>query len=273
MSVNKHQDSPPGQNVTGNRDVEIWNQIAGFWDQYIKEGNDFQEKLIMPTTDRLLGDVSGKRILDACCGNGNYSRKLVSRGAKVTAFDGSKVFIELARAKNSDQSSIDYHVINACDEAAILNQIQGPFDAAICSMAMMDLPVIEPLLRAVRKILASGAPFIFSVCHPAFNSPLSRNTGELVNENGRLRQKFAVVTDHYITPYEALSEGIINQPQPHPMYHRPISLLLKSCFDSGYIVDALEEPAFPLDTKSKSAFSWAKRPEIPPALVVRIRPV
>ncbi|MBC7784319.1 MAG: methyltransferase domain-containing protein [Burkholderiales bacterium] len=261
--------------------IAVWDRIAAFWDDHIREGNDFQEKLIMPTTDRLLGDVAGQRIIDACCGNGNYARRLAARGAKVTAFDGSGVFIDHARARTGTgtDAEIKYHVIDATDEAALMTlgggnddgKEQSPFDAIVCSMAMMDLVTIDPLLRAARRLLCLGGRLVFSVPHPAFNSPRSRSVAEMVSENGRLRQRFAIATDSYLAPYEDLSQGIVNQPEPHPMFHRPIGVLLKSCFDAGFIVDAFEEPAFPEGTSSKSVFSWAKRPDLPPAVVVRLR--
>ncbi len=247
-----------------------WDRLADFWDKHLKEGNDFQRKLIMPTTDRLLGDVSSKAILDACCGNGNYSRVLASRGARVTAFDGSSVFIDRARERTPAGMPVEYQVIDATNEAALEALGEARFDAAVSSMALMDLATIAPLLRAVRRALKPGGRFVFSVCHPAFNSTRNKNVSELVNDNGRMRQRFGVVAEHYLTPIEDLSEGILNQPEPHPMFHRPISLLLQSCFDAGFVVDGFEEPSFSFD-KSANAFSFAKRPEIPPAMVVRIR--
>jgi SAM-dependent methyltransferase len=247
-----------------------WDRLAGFWDQHLKEGNDFQRRLIMPATDALLGDVAGQSILDACCGNGNYSRRLASRGATVVAFDGSAAFVECAKRRTPPGSAIAYHVIDATDEGALLALGESRFAAIVCSMALMDLATVDPIFRAARRLLHTGGAFVFSVCHPAFNSPRNNNTAELVNENGRLRQRFGVSTEYYLSEYEDLSEGIINQPEPHPMFHRPISLLLKHAFAAGFVVDAFEEPAFPFD-KSANAFSFAKRPEIPPALVVRLR--
>ncbi|HEX8325197.1 MAG TPA: methyltransferase domain-containing protein [Tepidisphaeraceae bacterium] len=255
----------------------VWDRIAGFWDDHLKEGNDFQRLLIMPATDRLLdeslGDMRGRRVLDACCGNGNYARRLASRGAKVTAFDGSGVFIERARQRTPATLAIGYHVTDATDEAALLGLATGgPFDAIVCSMALMDLSDIGPLLRAGRQLLAPGGVFVWSVCHPCFNATSTRMTAELVTaSDGRIAQRFGVATETYLTPREEPSEGILNQPEPHPMFHRPLGLLLRDCFAAGYVVDALEEPAFPAGTAARSAFSWAKRPEIPPALVVRLR--
>jgi 2-polyprenyl-3-methyl-5-hydroxy-6-metoxy-1,4-benzoquinol methylase len=250
--------------------ASVWNRLAGFWDQHLKEGNAFQQKLIMPTTDALLGDVTGKNVLDACCGNGNYARRLAERGARVMAFDGAAAFIDAARARTPANLPVEYQTIDATNAAALAALGESRFDAAVCSMAMMDLPTLSPLLMAIHKALKPGGPFVFSVCHPAFNSPRNKATAELVNEAGRMRQRFGVTTEYYLSAYEELSEGILHQPEPHPMFHRPISALLGDCFAAGFVVDAFEEPAFPFD-KTANAFSHAKRPEIPPALVVRVR--
>jgi 2-polyprenyl-3-methyl-5-hydroxy-6-metoxy-1,4-benzoquinol methylase len=64
-----------------------WNTNAEFWDERMAEGNDFFKMLVWPSTERLLGTVAGRRILDAACGNGVSSRKLAANGAHVVAFD------------------------------------------------------------------------------------------------------------------------------------------------------------------------------------------
>lgn len=248
----------------------VWDRIAGFWDSQIGEGNDFQRTLVMPTTDRLLGDVAGKRVLDACCGNGNYARKLAERGASVMAFDGSAVFIDRAKQRTPGGLAIAYRVIDAVDETS-LAAIEGPFDLAVCSMAMMDLSELRPLLRAVRRTLVPGGAFVFSVSHPCFNATGVRMTAEMRTEHGRDKQYFGVATETYLSPRMDASEGIINQPEPHPMFHRPVSLLLGECFACGFVCDAIEEPAYPVGSPARNAFAWAKRPEIPPVLAVRLR--
>lgn len=58
----------------------------------------------------LLGDPTGKRVLDAGCGDGIYSRELVDRGASfVRGVDGAEDFIELAKQKNKGyEGRIEY---------------------------------------------------------------------------------------------------------------------------------------------------------------------
>ena len=253
-----------------------WNHIADHWDRAIADGNDFQKTLIIPTTDRLLNPRPGQCILDACCGNGNYARRLGRNGCEVIAFDGSHRLIELAgRRHRAEHGRVRYHVADACVEAEVLAVIgQRHLDAAVCSMALMDLPVLQPLLSAVRRSLRPGAPFVFSVAHPAFhsNEPLKyahQNDGG--DQGGVPSQVFGLIVTRYLTDWPHPSRGLLDQPRPHMMFHRPISTLLRACFEAGFVVDALEEPAFPPDTRLRSPFTWSRRPELPPALVVRLR--
>jgi SAM-dependent methyltransferase len=247
----------------------IWNRIAPWWDDALGEGNDFQERLIMPATGRLLSPSRGQTILDVACGNGNYARRLARAGADVVAVDFSEPFVALAR-RRSEGLSINYRVCDATDEAALLALGTHRFDSAVCSMAMMDMPTIDPLLRAMRTLLKPAGRFVFSLPHPCFNSNRSRLTAELINEDGQLRQEFGVRITEYVEPSADLSSGILNQPEPHYLFHRPLADVFASCFKAGFAVDGFEEPAFPKDAPAKNAFSWAKRPAIPPAVVVRV---
>lgn len=224
----------------------------------------------MPATDRLLGVRAGERVLDICCGNGNYARRLARAGARVTAFDGAEDFLEAARRRTTpDDGGIEYHLIDATDEQAMRQLGAGTFDAAVCSMAMMDLPAIQPLLRATRVLLRPGGRLVFSVSHPCFNSNASVMTAELHNGEGKLEQVFGVSITRYLSTNQDLSSGILHQPEPHWSFHRPLSALLGECFAAGFVLSGIEEPAYPRSTGG-NPFSWKKRPEIPPALVCRM---
>ena len=253
---------------------DIWDRIAPWWTEQIGEGNDFQLRLIMPATDRLLRPAAGMRVLDVACGNGNYSRRLGRAGCRVVAFDGSGNFIaDAQRRTTAADGDIRYLRCDATDEQAMLTAIGDaePFDAAVCSMAVMDFDPIDPLLRVLRKVLKPGGHFVYSISHPCFNSNGSRMTAELINEGGRTEQVFGVHVTQYIEPTTDFAAGILNQPEPHYSYHRSLTTLFAAAFAAGFAVDGFEEPAFPPGVGAKSAFSWAKRPKIPPACVVRLR--
>ena len=66
-----------------------------------KERFPFRTEVEKFTLFSLLGDVGGKRILDAGCGEGVYSRTLIDLGASyVLGVDGAQDFIDLAEQKN-----------------------------------------------------------------------------------------------------------------------------------------------------------------------------
>ncbi len=270
------QDADPSAEAA----LQVWRDIATWWDGRIGDGNAFQRELIMPATDRLLALEPDESVLDCCCGNGNYSRRMAAEfSAKVTAFDGAPAFINAAR-KYAGADAIRWHVADAtaATQLQLVSAFDHQWDAVVCSMALMDLPDISPLLAAVSGWLKPAGRFVFSVPHPCFSSNRPAMTAELINhvagEGQGLSQTFGVRVDRYITPQYYLSTGILNQPQRHPFWHRPLSVLLAECFNAGLVLDGLEEPTFAADkaASAKNAFTFAKRPEIPPAIVVRLRP-
>ncbi len=66
---------------------------------------------------------------------------------------------------------------------------------------------------------------------------------------------------------------MVGQPVPQVYFHRPLSVLLASCFRAGFALDGLEEPAFAPGEPAERPLAWANFPEIPPVLVGRLRPM
>jgi len=164
-------------------------------------------------------------------------------------------------------------VIDATNEAQLLSLGGAVFDAAVCTMALMDMTTIDPLLAALRRLLKPGGRFVFSLQHPCFNSGLFRMTAEEEDVNGEIVDVYAVKVIDYIHPRAQKGIGIVGQPEPHYYFHRPLTALLGTCFAAGFVMDGIEEPVFPPGETSPRALSWAHFTNIPPVLVVRVRPM
>jgi 2-polyprenyl-3-methyl-5-hydroxy-6-metoxy-1,4-benzoquinol methylase len=252
---------------------EIWDRIAEWWDDQIGDGNLFQDVLIEPATERLLNITCGERVLDIACGAGRMARRLARQGAVITAFDGSEKFIQRAVERtNPDQEKIDYRVMDATNREALMTLGMKQFDAAVCTMALMDMHSIEPLLSSLPLLLKAGGRFVFSLMHPAFNSGKTRLIAEEFYREGKLVTESGVVITDYIKPLAFKGIGIQGQPEPQYYFYRPLGLLLNTCFKYGFVMDRFEEPVFPEDIgKNKTeTLSFYKCPAIPPILVVRM---
>jgi 2-polyprenyl-3-methyl-5-hydroxy-6-metoxy-1,4-benzoquinol methylase len=254
---------------------QAWNENAAFWDQRMGEGNDFHEVLIWPATERLLALQAGERVLDIACGNGLTSRRLAAMGAEVVALDFAEAMIAHARARTTSHvERITYLVRDATDEAALLALGEGQFDAALCTMALFDMAEIRPLFRALRRLLRPDGRFVFSVLHPCFNSAHIAHVAEQEDREGDLVTTYLVKVFDYITPTVAHGLAMRGQPRPQLIFHRPLQVLLGAAFDVGFVLDGLEERAFPPDhmVAGKDPLSWSGCfSEIPPVLVARVR--
>ena len=151
---------------------DSWEKNAAWWDDHIgAEGNTFHRELIAPAQVRLLDLGSGERVLDIACGNGQFAREMAKAGASVVAFDFSETFIERAKqhSETDGSSNIDYRIVDATDDQQLRSLGEQEFDAAVCTMALMDMAEINPLLAMLPSLLKSGGRFVFSVQHPCFN--------------------------------------------------------------------------------------------------------
>jgi SAM-dependent methyltransferase len=271
---------------------EAWDANAEHWDSRMgDDGNDFFNVLCWPVLASFLNVSSSatstpplnarpdSRLLDIACGNGLTSRRLAALGCRVTAFDFSAKLIEKAKMRTSSlqsqfsNSPIFYHVLDATDESQLLNTLQplAPFDSALSNMALFDMPEIEPLFRALRRLLAPGGVFVFSLMHPAFNNPSAALMAEEWDD-GELHTRYAVKTSRYMTSFQSKGLALRNQPKPQLYFHRPIRYYLNVGFQNGFILDGFEERSFSPEHPQVSVLGWGgKFSEIPPVLIARLR--
>ncbi len=252
---------------------DIWNQNACFWDDYMgDEGNHFYRLLVQPTTEALLDIQPGEQVLDIACGNGNFSRHLAHLGAHVVATDFSEAMVTRARTRTTEHiDRITYQVVDATDSDQLLALGQQRFNAAVSNMALMDMAMLEPLLKSLRYLLKPNGRFVFSVTHPCFQSPGITKVAEEVDHDGEMLTRYAVKVSDYITPVDFKGLAIIGQPAPQYYFHRPLSMLFNLCFQAGFVLDGLEEPVFSEEMNPKRILSWSNFKEIPPVLVARLR--
>ena len=253
---------------------ELWNRKARFWDELHGDfGNVFHRRLIEPTVLQLLMLQPGEAVLDIGCGNGALARRMAECGGRVSAFDFSEELIQLAKQRGgSNAAGIDYRIIDATDEAAMLQLGVGGFDAVTCTMTLMDAPTIDPLFRAASDLLRNGGRFVFATAHPAFNSNNPIFVQEKEDRDGIVSEHYAVKLRAYLDVPPVKGAGAPGEPAPHYYYHRTLSELLGAAFAAGFVLDGLIEPAFTAEDAERSErLSWEKMPQIPPVLGGRLR--
>ena len=253
---------------------DAWERNAAFWDDYVgPEGNALHRELVSPSQMRLLSLKQGERVLDIACGNGQFAREMAKAGTNVVAFDFAETFIERAKQHTEAEgiSGMEYRAVDATDGGVLRALGDHEFDAAVCTMALMDIATIEPLLAALPALLRPAGRFVFSVQHPCFNSNGCRMVAEEEVVDGQLVTRHGVQVNAYLDLPAGPGVGIVGQPEPHYYFYRSLSELLGACSAAGFLMDGIDEPAFPPDGSADRRLRWQNYSQIPPVLVARTR--
>jgi len=186
------------------------------------DGDFAKRHLVNPDVLRLLGDVAGRRVLDAGCGNGYLSRMLAARGAYVVGVEPAQSLYEFAvAAESTEPRGIRYVQADVC----AMPDLGAPFDAVVASMVLQAVPDWRDAMRACVAALTPGGRFVFTCNHPCFEQLWST-----WQRHGDYR------TRRYLAEYEI--DG------PHGMdFHRPLSAYLNALVTSGCTLTEVVEPA------------------------------
>jgi 2-polyprenyl-3-methyl-5-hydroxy-6-metoxy-1,4-benzoquinol methylase len=191
--------------------------VASFGD----EGDFTRKYLLNAAIFAFVGDVAGKRILDAGCGQGYLCRLLAKQGAVVTGVEPANPWYTYA-VQREQADPLGIHFVQA--DLTTWPTLPETFDDVIANMVFMDIP---DYLAALRRCIAALKPegsLIFSLLHPCFEEP-----GAAWKEKG------------YVEVREYFQERAIRQTYGH-FIHRPLSTYLNSVIQEGCILQKVLEP-------------------------------
>jgi SAM-dependent methyltransferase len=212
-----------------------WDAKARDWDAQVGEAGDANRRQNSdPVLWRWLGNVAGRRVLDAGCGTGYLSRQLARAGAQVVGVDIAPGMVDLARTKAAAQGlSIEHRVDSASSLVSVADQ---SVDAVVSNYVLMDLPDLEGAARAIARVLAPGGVAVLVFSHPCF--PASHGTVTDAASGGvRYDWPFAYYTPQKRAdpPWEHFKDGFT-------WWHRPLSHYCRAFRAASLQIDEIEEP-------------------------------
>ena len=256
-----------------------WDELAPVRRDQIQSGKDLSfTHVLVPCIKELAETADWSAVLDVGCGTGALAKEVYNRiGKYLVGVDISSVSIDVARSQLEAYELIrrvehppirgENGTLNGtAPVASLVNEsIQtygsdsgrhGSFTLALANMTLMDVLDLDGAIESVAKLLKPGGMFVFTITHPCFwpkyKEYESADWFEYMEE---------IVIE---APFE-ISLGERACPATH--VHRPLSTYLRTLRQSGFVIEAVEEPTPPSEVEGKYPGDWT----FPHFLAVRCR--
>lgn len=209
-----------------------WGSVAGWYDDYLKDEDTYQAKVIAPNLMRVLNIQKGERVLDVACGQGYFTREVARGTDKAVGADISPELIAKAKAQTP---GVTFYATPASKLAFAKD---GEFDAALCVLALQNIEDIGAVFKEVKRVLAPTGRFVFVLNHPAFRV-LKRSSWGWDDATGAQYRR----VDGYLSAAKVAVDM-------HPgktagvttvSYHRSLQDFTKALAGAGLCISRLEE--------------------------------
>jgi SAM-dependent methyltransferase len=241
-----------------------WDRAAEIWDdKYGKYGDAYREHIFNPALFRLMGDVSGLRILDAGCGTGYFCRLLAERGARVTGVDLSRRFIEIAQGyEQREPLGIEYSRANISNLSGL---DAGAFDLVVSVYVLSDTRDCGQAISEIGRVLKGKGRFVFLMAHPCFSWHCG-GWKKIPEDSHRAEDHLYFRVDNYFRRQTLESQW--GDFSPFLAFHRPLSEYFRWLREAGFAVVDLVEPRPLRSALRRRPRDWETEDRIPPVMII-----
>ena len=203
---------------------------------------------------RLLGNLRGKRVLELGCGGAQCSIAFAKQGAHAIGVDASEEQLAFARRLCEREGvKVELHHGDLADLAFLR---ADSIDLVFSAEAFGFVDDLNRVFRQVHRVLRRGAPFVFSLPHPAWHlADTDGSEGPLVVRRSYFDR----------SPIDHEVDGIV-----FTDYHHTVADIFSGLMRTNFRVDSMLEPE-PLPGGPRSALWRDAFRLVPRTLVIRAR--
>jgi SAM-dependent methyltransferase len=231
--------------ILGRGMAGVYDEMAAVFEAHARDGA-YNAHYDRPAVLALVGDVRGRRVLDAGCGPGLYAEELAARGADVVAVDASEPMLELARRRLGEAVEV-----RRADLNLPLPFADGEFDLVVCPLVIHYVRDRTASLREFFRVLRPRGRVVLSTQHP---------TTDWLRKGGSY---FDVREEEDVWKRDGESYVV-------RFWREPLTSLCAVVAEAGFLIERLVEP-LPAETmRERWPEDWAQLSRAPGFLVLRL---
>lgn len=218
-----------------------WNDIASVYGKGQSEtGDSLHQYMIDPKISEMLGNVAGKTILDAGCGNGYWVRRLARQAKKVIGIDNSSELINNAKSVQNP-SNAEYY---AADLLKSINLSDLYFDIILSSMVFHYLSSIGNAVVEFKRMLKPNGQVVLAIQHPIYQYHFRAQM-----KAGGDYNLFSKPVGYFNR--KAVRQTIMSGKATIEIYNRPLSDYIRPFLRQGFVLTDFAEPEYTNELLSK----------------------
>ncbi len=226
--------------------MKAYDEMAKYYAKYVdtKPFNAYYER---PATISLLPDIKNKKVLDAGCAGGWYTKWILDHEADVIAIDFNKQMVEITKKRTDGKGIIKQADLNNQLDFITDNSV----DIIIASLVLHYIKDWSNILSEFNRILKINGKLIFSVHHPFMDYLLFDRENYFTLE---------LLNDEWLMDNEKIKVQF---------YGRPLSKIIQPVIDHGFIIEKLLEPMPTEEFKNAMPETYVKLTKQPQFLFIR----
>lgn len=185
-----------------------------------------------PAVRSLLPELSGCRVLDAACGNGFYTERILQQGTTAVGVDTSTEMVARARDRFADEERVTIHQGDLTDGLSHLDTDE--FDLVLCQLALEHIEDWRSVFTGFSRVLKPQGHVVISTSHPVrdYVDAAYSVRDQILAENATYADIERVNRD-WGTDEEAFLV---------PFYRRPLEAMIQPGTDAGLVIEDVREP-------------------------------
>ncbi len=218
-----------------------WSGVTEWYDDYLKDEDNYQHKVILPNLLRLLNIKENEVLLDLGCGQGFFIEKIFDKyaGVDIHGVDLSSKLLKIAEEKFSNNKNVNL----VHTDAANLSHIKdNNIDKVYSVLALQNMADIDGVIKEVKRVLKHKGKCLFVINHPSFRIPKESDWkfDNKLNKQGRI--VFNYMTDKkYVIDLNPGLKAMGQKTEETISFHHPLQYFSKIFDKNDMAISRIEE--------------------------------